>query len=137
MKKFSKWIENKVGRGEKLVLQTCKIVIVIIIIIITSIVIRIIVNVLTVSQTSNFKLLFQTERVCRPQSNNDENDRKFSKRVENTVRKGEKKFCRHIKNLSLYSPTILENILSLVLQIFLYSEAFECNTTSDWVNHKV
>ena len=29
--------------------------------------------------------------------------------------------------------TIVENILSLILQIFLYSEAFECNTTSDWI----
>ena len=36
-----------------------------------------------------------------------------------------------------YSPTVLENILSLVLQIFLYSEAFECNTPSDWLNRTV
>ena len=27
-----------------------------------------------------------------------------------------------------------KNIRSLVLQIFLYLEAFECNTTSDWLN---
>ena len=33
----------------------------------------------------------------------------------------------------LYSPTILKNFHSLVLQIFLYLEAFECNTTSDWL----
>ena len=33
----------------------------------------------------------------------------------------------------LYSPTILKNVLSLVLQIFQYLEAFECNTTSDWL----
>ena len=38
------------------------------------------------------------------------------------------------QNLGPYSPTILENILGLVLQIFLYLEAFECNTTSDWLN---
>ena len=31
------------------------------------------------------------------------------------------------------SPTIL----SLLLQIFLCVEAFECNTTSDWLNHTV
>ena len=30
-----------------------------------------------------------------------------------------------------YSPTILKNALSLVLQIFLYFEAFECNTISE------
>ena len=36
-----------------------------------------------------------------------------------------------------YSPTILQNVLSLVLQIFLYLETFECNTTSDWLNHMV
>ena len=29
----------------------------------------------------------------------------------------------------LYSPTILKNVLSLVLQIFLYLDAFECSTT--------
>ena len=33
-----------------------------------------------------------------------------------------------------YWPTILENIPSLVLHTFLYLEAFECNTTSDWLN---
>ena len=38
---------------------------------------------------------------------------------------------------SPYSLTILENIPSLVLRIFLYLEAFECNTTSDWLNHMV
>ena len=36
-----------------------------------------------------------------------------------------------------YSPTILENILSLILQNFLYLEASECNTTSDWLNRTV
>ena len=30
-----------------------------------------------------------------------------------------------------YSPTSLNNIPSLVLQIFLYLAAFECNITSD------
>ena len=37
---------------------------------------------------ANFRL-FQTESVCRPQLLVDGNDRKFSKRVENTVGKGE------------------------------------------------
>ena len=40
--------------------------------------------------------------------------------------------------LGTYSPTILKNILNLVLKIFyLYLAAFECNTTSDWLNHTV
>ena len=34
-----------------------------------------------------------------------------------------------------YSPTILKFILSLVVQIFLHLEAFECNIASDWLNH--
>ena len=38
---------------------------------------------------------------------------------------------------SPYSPTILKHVLGLVLQIFLYLEAFERNTTSDWLNHTV
>ena len=37
----------------------------------------------------------------------------------------------------LYSPTILKNILTLVLSFILYLAAFGCNTTSDWVNHTV
>ena len=37
------------------------------------------------------------------------------------------------QNLGPYSPTSVKNILYLVLQIFLYLEAFECNTTSDWL----
>ena len=36
-----------------------------------------------------------------------------------------------------YSPTILKNVLCLILQIFLYLAAFACNTTSDWLNHMV
>ena len=36
-----------------------------------------------------------------------------------------------------YSPTILKNVFSLVLQIFLYLETFECNRTSDWLNGMV
>ena len=35
--------------------------------------------------------------------------------------------CRNHKGP--YSPTILQNILSLVLKIFLYLAAFECNAT--------
>ena len=36
-----------------------------------------------------------------------------------------------------HSTTILENILSLVPQTFLYLEAFECNTTSGYLTHTV
>ena len=43
---------------------------------------------LTHYQTTNFRR-FQTERVCRPQFQLDENGRKLSKRIENTVGKGE------------------------------------------------
>ena len=38
-------------------------------------------------------------------------------------------------SLGLYSPTILRNAFCFVLQIFLYLAAFECNTTSNWLNH--
>ena len=37
----------------------------------------------------------------------------------------------------LYSPTILKTVLCHILQIFLFLEAFDCNTTSDWLNRKV
>ena len=30
---------------------------------------------------------------------------------------------------------VIENGWGLQTQIFLYLEAFECNTTSDWLNH--
>ena len=36
-----------------------------------------------------------------------------------------------------YSPTISNDILNPVLQIFLHLEAFEFNTTSVWLNHTV
>ena len=36
-----------------------------------------------------------------------------------------------------YSPNILRKVVSLVLQMFLHLEAYECNTTSDWLNRKV
>ena len=36
-----------------------------------------------------------------------------------------------------YSPSILENVLSLVLKILSSLEAFECYATSDWPNHTV
>ena len=45
-------------------------------------------NVLTLSQTKIFRL-FQTQRICRQQFQIDKNDRNFSKRLENTVGKGE------------------------------------------------
>ena len=35
------------------------------------------------------------------------------------------------------SPTILKNVLCLILQIFLFLEEFECYTTSDWLKHMV
>ena len=43
------------------------------------------------------------------------------------------------EDLGLYLPKILKNVLGHVLQIFihLYSEAFECNTTSNWLNRMV
>ena len=40
-------------------------------------------------------------------------------------------------NLNPYSLTTLKNVLSIILQIFLYLAAFECNTTFDWLNHVV
>ena len=49
---------------------------------------NIIYNKVTVSQTTNFRL-FQTERVADDNFESDENGRKFSKWVENTVGKGE------------------------------------------------
>ena len=47
--------------------------------------------------------------------------------------------CSLLQSIDLgsYSPTILKNVLSLVQQIFLSLAAFECNTTSDWLNHTV
>ena len=39
--------------------------------------------------------------------------------------------------LGPYSLTILKNVLSLVLQIFLHLEAFERNTASDWLNRTI
>ena len=45
-------------------------------------------QVLTLSQTTDFRL-FQTETVADDNSKFNENGRKFSKRVENTVGKGE------------------------------------------------
>ena len=41
------------------------------------------------------------------------------------------------ENMGLYSPTILEKILSFVPQIFVYLEAFECNTASGWLKRMV
>ena len=35
------------------------------------------------------------------------------------------------------SPSIPKNVICLVLQIFLYLEAFECNASSDWLNRPV
>ena len=39
--------------------------------------------------------------------------------------------------LGLYSPIILQNILGFVLQIVLYLEALECNTTYGLANQKL
>ena len=46
-------------------------------------------------------------------------------------------FCRLVKSMGPYSPTILKNVLCLDLQNFLYLEKFECNITSDWLNQMV
>ena len=48
-----------------------------------------------------------------------------------------KKRLQRTFNQGPYSQTILHNVLSLVLQLFQYLEAFECDTTSDWLNHTV
>ena len=39
-----------------------------------------------------------------------------------------------LKPCLAYRIFILLNVLCLVLQIFLYLEACECNRTSDWLN---
>ena len=44
---------------------------------------------------------------------------------------------QHPQILGRYSPTILKNGLRIVLQVLLYLEAFDCNTTSDWLNYTV
>ena len=40
-------------------------------------------------------------------------------------------------NQGPYSPTILDSVRSLALHFFLYSKAFACNTTSDWLKHTI
>ena len=55
----------------------------------------------------------------------------FMNSIQNEYRKASTVYQRP------YSPTILMNVLCLILQIYLYLEAFECNTTSDWLNHTV
>ena len=45
--------------------------------------------------------------------------------------------CLPVLKSCPYSPTILKNVLCLVLQVCLYLAALECNTTSDWLNHMV
>ena len=52
-------------------------------------------------------------------------------------KKYQEKFGKKEKILGLLSLTILKNFLCLVLQISLYSETFECNTTIDWLTHTV
>ena len=42
-----------------------------------------------------------------------------------------------MSSVRLYSLTILKNLLGIVLQIFPVLAEFECNITSDWLNHKV
>ena len=39
---------------------------------------------------------------------------------------------KRLQVLGPYSPTILTNFHSLVLQIFLHLETYECSTTSDY-----
>ena len=36
-----------------------------------------------------------------------------------------------------YSPNILQNVLGLHIQIFLYLAALKCNTISDWLDPRV
>ena len=36
-----------------------------------------------------------------------------------------------------YCVVMGKNVLCLILQIFLYLEVFECNTTSEWLNRMV
>ena len=54
--------------------------------------------------------------------------------VQNLYITGTYVFNKHILFQGPYSLTILWKVLCLILQIFLSSEAFECNTTSDWLN---
>ena len=90
---------------------------------------------LTLSQTTNLRLL-QTERGYRQQFLNDENCRKFSKQVENTVGKGEialveqfllspvfsiDLYCRHVK-----TRACLEKGLELCIRQFI---SFLCQFT--------
>ena len=69
-----------------------------------------------------------------------ENGIKFSKRVENTVRKGE--IARHEQFL-LFPHSVFKRLVlptrknQIILQIFLYWAAFGCNTTFDWLDHTV
>ena len=42
-----------------------------------------------------------------------------------------------MKDQGPISSTMLQKVLSLVPQIFLFLAAFECNTTSDWLKHTV
>ena len=37
----------------------------------------------------------------------------------------------------VFTNNFLENVLSVILQIFVNLEVFECNTTSDWLNRTV
>ena len=45
--------------------------------------------------------------------------------------------CPRYREQGLHATTFLKNALDLVLQIFLYLESNENNTTSDWLNHMV
>ena len=46
-------------------------------------------------------------------------------------------FYKHsLFSLCPYSPTILQKVPGLVLEIFPCLEAFDCNTTSDWLNQR-
>ena len=67
----------------------------------------------------------------------------FSKRLVLQKRKNQGLYGKGLKvglnesvkhNRVPYLPTILENVLCLILQIFLYLEAYECTTTSEWLN---
>ena len=57
------------------------------------------------------------------------------KKINKKMKEKKKKKNMKKKKKDAYSPTILDKVLSLVLQIFLYNVVvYECNTTSDWLN---
>ena len=48
-----------------------------------------------------------------------------------------KSFLRPTFDVRIYQPFLKKKTLSFVLQMFLYLEAVESNTTYDWLNHMI